>query len=306
MLSFEKKLLASYGTLPTVGKLIAIFAIVVSSFFWGLAVAHYQIFPFHQMMKLKNVFAGAGIGRRTMDTSPYKQVSLDEIGYDPEKSLVFVTYGQSNSSSHGQIGYEVQSDVFMVHQGKVYEYEDPGLGGTGRGGSVWGMVGDKLINATNHERVFFTISGVGGLTIEQLTEGNFFEYFMEEMMTTKHKFGKIDGILLHQGESNHSMAPAGSDGYFATFHRLVSKIRDETDAPIFLSQASLCGGGSDPVLIGIQDDLITELGGVYRGPNTDSLEHSKYRLPDGCHFSMLGLDKFSDLWVRSIIEKSEE
>ena len=44
---------------------------------------------------------------------------------------------------------------------------------------------------------------------------------------------------------------------------------------------------------------------ILRGPNTDLLIEPQYRLIDNCHFSLLGYQQFSDMWVNCIINKSE-
>ena len=63
---------------------------------------------------------------------------------------------------------------------------------------------------------------------------------------------------------------------------------------------------TDPKLLANQNKIIVTMEGVFRGPNTDLLNDPKYRLPDRCHFSMLGFDRFSDLWVSRILDPSEK
>ena len=81
--------------------------------------------------------------------------------------------------------------------------------------------------------------------------------------------------------------------------------RDGITAPLYLAQASYCGNSVDEQLLASQDLLIRELPGVLRGPNTDTLVHPRFRLPDRCHFSAEGLDAAASLWVQSLTRASE-
>ena len=280
-----------------------LFFLAASLFFtWGVFTVKSKIFPYKQLQPIQNSLTFQYItplNKRQQISSGITEV-LGQI--DVTNALVFITYGQSNSVNHGQIGYEVMSNVFMVNQGRIFKYQDPALGGTGGQGSVWGMVGDKLIKELNYEAVYFTMTGWGGRSIEELTHKHYFNYFINELKLTKNKLGRVDGILIHQGESNHTDS-YGHQDYYETFQKLVEKIKKEgeEDIPIYLSQTSLCADSkSDPILLQKQEQLIKDIEVVLRGPNTDTLSESKYRLPDMCHFSTMGFEKFSDLWVESI------
>lgn len=159
--------------------------------------------------------------------------------------------------------------------------------------------------------MFFTTTGWGGASIEELTYRHQYDFFQSQLQMTLNRFGKIDGILFHQGKSNHSSnhkseyGKGSSESYKKDSLILVQKVRGVTDAPIYLSQASLCKSSSDKILLDIQDEIIREEQGVLRGPNSDLLDDRRYRLPDYCHFSSAGLDELSKMWVESIIKSSE-
>ena len=230
-------------------------------------------------------------------------ITLDS--YDSSRALVFMVYGQSNSASYGERGYFVTKPVFMMHRGEAYRYRDPAVGATGRGGSVWGMVGDQLIDRTDTSEVYFSLSGFGNKSIAELTRGPFLDYFKTQLQMTKNTLGKIDGILIFHGESNHK-ARSGSSDYARDFKLLEKEIRTISSAPIFLSQTSYCGDEeSDSQLLEIQEDLAINMKGVMRGPNTDQLIDSRFRGPDKCHFSKEGFKELAELWVFSILNASE-
>jgi len=305
-------------------NILLIFLLTLIPFLWGVSTVYLKIFPFNELQTVKNfVFPeisnsnnvllkkfylrSPNPNKNRILSLPYlKEFSLKQSNFEINKSLVFVTFGQSNSVNHGQIGYVVRSPVYMVHQGRIYSYEEPALGGTGKNGSVWGMVGDKIIERSDIDSVYFTMTGFGGVTMEELNTEIYFNYFIDEIKNTKNLFGKVDGILIHQGEANHANLQ-GSEEYFLTFKQLFSKINEDFKVPIFLSQTSLCGANkTDPELLAIQNRIIVTMQGVLRGPNADSLHEPKYRLPDRCHFSMLGFDSYSNLWVSRILTPSEK
>jgi len=222
---------------------------------------------------------------------------------------IFITYGQSNSTNQGEIGYSVINEVFQYYNDSTYLYEDPSLGGTGSGGSVWGMLGDKLIENEIYDQVIFSMTGWGGKTIGQLSQGEDYEYFIENYCQLLTKFGRVDGILFHQGEANRWL---DDQQYYNEFELFYNKMKnDGICSPFYLSLVSYCGCnptdrcGVDSTLLNIQNDIIINFENVLRGPNTDLLIEPEYRLSDNCHFSLLGYQHFSDMFVDCIINKSE-
>ena len=214
---------------------------------------------------------------------------------------IYLTYGQSNSGNSGEYGYFVKNEVFQFLLGETFVYEDPSLGVTGGGGSVWGMVGDKLIENGIHEQVVFSNCGWGGRKIEELKEGHYFEYLVNTYNDLIKRFGRVDGILYHQGESDNN--PQGVKDYYNTFSEFISNLNDEgINIPIYLSRVSLCGEKRplNNKLTNIQNQLIKDYEIIKEGPNTDLLSKKSERLKDYCHFSLEGYDKFSDMWVESL------
>lgn len=268
---------------------------------WGLITVNEKIFPYGHLQRLKHAVAGIP-DIRIDDTSAYTPAEVP----DAQGRLVFVTYGQSNSVNTGQIGYEVQNPVFMAFDGQLYGYADPALGGTGGNGSVWGRVGDMLISRGAAESVVFVNTGWGGASIHDLGEGHMYDFFSAQLTLALEAFGEVDGILIHQGERNH-INMEGSDTYKAGVQFLKDRISGQSSAPVYLSQVSYCGERKvDGTLLARQDEAIREIPGVLRGPNSDLLLEDRYRLPDRCHFSALGLDALGDMWTDAILAASED
>lgn len=264
----------------------------------GNAVALYFLFNSPQLYRLK--------GLLVQDASRFSDASLRTtvLGLDTAGYAIFLTYGQSNSVNSGQIGYKPRGNVLNFHNGVLYRYEDPALGGQGQQGSVWGRVGDQLVEQTAYAGAVFALAGANGKTLEQLSRPPYYDYLLQDYAALRQQLGRVDAILLHQGEANHRHRQAGD--YRRAFIAFEQQLRrDGITAPLYLAQASYCGNSVDEQLLAVQDQLIREMPGVLRGPNTDTLVEPRYRLPDRCHFSAEGLDAAATLWVQSLIQASE-
>lgn len=279
-------------------KYIIIIGITVCSFLFGLSTGHYKHFPFSLLVKIKSTITQE-------NSKSYRNISTD--GYSEIKPIVtdntgiFLTYGQSNSVNHGQIGYDVKNSVLMFFENKTYKYKDPSLGGTGYDGSVWGMVGDKLVDNGIYDQVVFSNCGWGGKSIKELKEGHLYDYLVENYNQLKEKFGRVDGILFHQGESDNN--ESGHDYYYDSFVEFLNNLKSEgIDTKIYLSRVSYCHPSrpTNNKLISVQNKIIEDFSNVYEGPNTDLITERKYRLPDDCHFSIEGYRRFSDMWIESL------
>ncbi len=269
---------------------------IVSIYFFGIATGHYKLFPFNILLGFKNQFDDSSENKRNFETG--NLVELD-VSIDSTTGI-YLTYGQSNAANHGQIGYEVKYKVYQYQRGKTYNYRDPSLGATGNDGSVWGMVGDKLIESNIHSKVIFSNNGYGGRRIEDLNNDPYLDHLLLNYKQLVKNYGRVDAILFHQGEINHSNK-YGNSNYYEEFKILIDKLKTEgIIIPIYLSRTSICNNESDPGLLKIQNKIIDDFNIVFPGPNTDLLLDRKYRLPDNCHFSQLGYEKFSDMWIAAL------
>ena len=220
-----------------------------------------------------------------------------------EKTGVFLTYGQSNSVNSGEIGYVVINNVYQSVLGTTYIYKDPSLGATGTGGSVWGLVGDKLIDNGIYKNVVFSNCGWSGRSISQLNREPLISYLINNYNALMGTYGKVDGILFHQGESDNRALY--EDKYYTEFVKLLMILKSNgIEAPIYLSRVSMCDGKkANHVVTNSQNKLINDFMEIYEGPNTDILVDKKYRLKDYCHFSLEGFNIFSDMWVYYIMKE---
>ena len=232
---------------------------------------------------------------RFNDTSNLNQVQIvnrSSVG-------VFIGYGQSNSDCCGLTGYVLRhpDKVFQFGQNATWTYNDPMLGAFCYLGCAYGPIGDRLIDLGRYEQTVFATTGMPGAELSMLNQGDaYFGYLVQTYKEMNDTFGKVDGVLYHQGESDHGR----SSSYYAKFETLLSNLRDEgidesTGLKMYVSRATYCANSVDNDLSAVQLDLATQLPEVYEGPNTDLLQGSEYRYDD-CHFNVPGFERIAEMW----------
>lgn len=284
-------------------KVLIILAIVAISFSWGVVTAVYRVFPYDFLESIRsnyndeeryNSFVYSGVKDEEL-------VALDEINSLYSKLCIIAIYGQSNAANSGQRGYQVDNPVFVVFNGTISKFSEPTLGATGSGGNFLGRLGDKLIDSGECDAVLFSNSSFAGVPIYDLANLEQSRNFIRQLKYITSLKLDIDYILFQHGEANHKNK-AGHSDYFLNFATLRKKIRQVTEAPIYISKTSLCSpNASDQALLEVQERIANSYHDVYSGPNTDLLDSPAHRLPDGCHFSALGLDELAQGWFDTIV-----
>jgi hypothetical protein len=107
------------------------------------------------------------------------------------------------------------------------------------------MVGDKLIENGKHDKVVFSNNGWQGRHIEELKSEPYITYLIKNYDELIAKYVKVDAILFHQGEVNHS-SKFGNENYYTDFKILIQNLKERGgNIPIFLSITSICDTDSD-------------------------------------------------------------
>ena len=225
-----------------------------------------------------------------------------------KRSMVLFTFGQSNSANYGQKQYlyTAKHNVYNYYKGKLYKAHDPLLGATGQGASVWGILGDKLIDANLTESVTIIPIGIGGVTVGSWAKGGvnhvLLENTLDELIT---KGIHIDCICWHQGESDN-INNTSTEKYMKDFLTIREAFRERgIDAPIVVAVASyhqLCldeDYGRSADIRNAQKRLAKEYKDIYPGPDTDKLDKC-YQRADGIHFSHIGQQQHASMWVKAL------
>ena len=255
-------------------------------------------------------------GQAAMDCGFQDPAGREEVScaaYSDERTAVLMTFGQSNSANAGQDRYVPITDVanFNIHDGKCYRAEDPLLGPDAEGGSVWGVLGDKLIMGGHYDRVLVVPFGIGGSSIGQWQEDGPFHESLENALNAIEKAEITPThVLWHQGEAD-AVSATPEDQYFSMFEQLVAKIRSGgVEAPIYPAVATHCQipvfdrgpealQGIEPVRRAQQ--RLIEIDGVFAGPDTDEIQGPHVR-HDNCHFNAKGMQAHAGAWLEAITQ----
>lgn len=221
-------------------------------------------------------------------------------------SKVIFTFGQSNSANHGQGLYFPTHNVMNYFDGKIYPSQDPLIGATGEGGSVWNIVADKMIEEKMAKSVTIIPIGVGGVEIAAWAKGGFLhEKLISTVEQIKEKGIKPDYILWHQGESDN-IAGTSTEEYIARFETIREVFRSRgIKAPIVIAIVSYHpnlvekDNGFNENIRKAQKQLSEKYDDIFIGPDTDNLD-KVYQRADGIHFSTVGQKEHAEGWIEAI------
>ena len=254
------------------------------------------------------VASGAYIAGVEAPTVPENRVGAETA--NPHGTAVILTFGQSNAANEGAVRYVPRHGVhvFNMFDMNYYKAIDPLPGATNKGGSVWGRLGDKLIESGHFGSVLFVPIAFGGSFMKDWTplKGGCYRRLQFALTRLKRAGIRVDLLCWHQGEAdaNHTMMTA--DEYARRFRLLVRHIRGAgIEAPIYVATASICENGPHPhynheQIRRAQKQLVSAGEGLLPGPDTDEFD-GDFR-SDGCHLSEKGLEAVAQAWLVSIMK----
>jgi len=218
----------------------------------------------------------------------------------PMPDFVALSFGQSNAANTVRGRYAPHGEVLWFHDGRCHPAEDPLPGATGTGGSVWSRLGEQLVESGRHRRVLFAGIAENGSALARWRPGGDLHPRLLRALAALEKAGLPPTHLLwHQGEQDSRLG-TDPEQYRADFHALVAAIRAAgSAAPIYVAQATYCGGQDSPALRDAQRALVDPALGIFAGPDTDVLRGpARY---DDCHFSASGAARHAALWRDALL-----
>lgn len=215
---------------------------------------------------------------------------------------VFVTAGQSNSTSCGEFRTSQETGLVSAFDGSAWvPAEDPIPGAHDRkqGGSPWPAFGDALLRSQGLP-VGVAVTGHGGSSVNAWTPGGELFKWMMERLIRLGPFG-FRALLWHQGESDIAMSP---EEYFRKLAAVITASRAAAgwDFPWFVARASY-HNPEQTSFPGVREGqrLIWEARLALEGPDTDTLTGSNRDQGGlGIHFSPPGLRNHGRLWAEKV------
>lgn len=225
------------------------------------------------------------------------EVSRPEFAQEGHRTMVALVFGESNGANEGESPRVAGERVFNVFNGRIFRAEDPLLGSTGQGGSIWTRLGDELIERELYDDVVFVPIAQGQTNIAQWgPSGGLHRKFIERIREAKSMGLTFTHLLWHQGKSD-ALSNTTKVAYQEAFRAMLDGIRKEgVTAPMYVTVTTRCHReGPNQTIQEAQTELVNPLEGVLEGPNMDALG-LEYRF-DGCHFTDEGLQRAALLWV---------
>jgi hypothetical protein len=229
------------------------------------------------------------------------EVRINKVGVGE----VLITAGQSNSANYGKPRQAAKDDRVVYFDGRRFvPAQDPIPGGCGGGGSVWPLLGDRIV-MSQQVPVCFRSASLTWTEVKNWLPGvtcrKFWLY--KNLVQCVGEFGK-DGaraVLWHQGESD-SLARTSAKVYCDRLRTIIDSLNRDAgyEIPWFVAQASFHPGSKEPeekeVARGQQ--LLWEKGIAHKGPVTDDLGQ-EYR-SDKVHFNQRGLTAHAERWFKAL------
>lgn len=222
-----------------------------------------------------------------------------------EDVMICLTFGQSNAANYGNGTYNCKNEVYNYYKGDLYVAKEPLLGADGSGCSVWTRVADMLIDSGLFKKVIIVPCAIGSTSVNCWAEGYCSKKLKETLDNLKKDNIKITHIFWDQGETDN-VDNTSKDEYKIRLKEVIKIFRDRNlNAPFFSTitgyfpYANTNQYGIDTDITTAQNEVITEIKNVQRGPNTDSINLAYYR-SDGVHFTEKGLDRLAQEWYKKI------
>jgi len=183
--------------------------------------------------------------------------------------------------------------------------KDPIPGGCGRGGSVWPLLGDRIVKS-QQVPVCFRSASLTWTEVKNWLPGvkcrKFFLY--DNLVKCAGAFGKngVRAVLWHQGESD-SLARTSAETYCNRLKTVIESLNKDAGykIPWFVAKASFHPGSKPPqeTEVARGQELLWQRGIALGGPVTDDLLGKTYR-SDGVHFNQLGLRTHAERWFQAL------
>jgi len=245
----------------------------------------------------------ARVGDRTTATVMIKPFGVGEV---------FVTAGQSNSTSCGQFPTKQASGMVSSFNGKAWRQAvDPmwgahdliqagePIGEIFKGGSPWLAFGDEMF-ARFGVPIGVAVTGHGGSSITQWQPGcDMYNW----LLTRIHQLGPAGcrAVLWHQGESDAEMTSAE---YFAQLANLIESSKRDAGWELPWSVAKVSyRSPTEPAFEHLRQafDMVWQHRIALPGPDTDMLTGDNRDCNgQGVHFSPKGLQAHGVMWADSM------
>jgi len=229
---------------------------------------------------------------------------------DPlKRNFLAIVYGQSLGTNRNPTTYTVTNPT-KVHQANwagdrlLYQHKEPMLGCTSVSSSVslWGKVGDMLIDNNIFDRVIWCNVNAGGQKVESFAPGGLLGMRIAVAFNVLRSLGysgsDVSAVISMIGETD-SQHGTDAASYKASCRETMRVARLFLfTGPWFVPQETHIGGVSHATIRQAQADLWLEAGFV-AGPDFDALG-TPYRSVDNVHLNASAYNPAAQMWYDAI------
>lgn len=242
---------------------------------------------------------------------------------DPaKKNFIAIIEGQSLGGNHIPTAYTVQNPtkincVNWAGDRLLYQHQEPMFGATFYPAdfvpadnwsfpfiSMWGRVGDLLINSGKFDRIIFLNTTVGGTNVSNREPGALLSKRIPTAFYVLRSLGyagnQVSAILSMIGESDAAIFTA-PESYKASCRALAKVSRSFGFTGPWVTPLETLTNFSviSSAIRQAQADLCREPGFV-QGPDFDTMSTSSYRDTTGVHPNSLGHNVMAQMWANMI------
>ena len=228
-----------------------------------------------------------------------------------KKALTFLVLGQSQAANTNNTVFasDGNKELLNAWNGKCYRLEDPVLGASDEGGSLWTVFAQKLYARLHRPVVILNYAANG--SDAKLWRPDRGDNLMTRLINDANKYtaqgGKIDYIIYDQGEAD-AMYETPKQDYKNDLEAIFDYVQKAFDGEqkILLFQTSLCPPytGKSKDILDAQAEVAAARKDTQIVFNTDTLDRS-YR-HDGCHFNARGAQVVTDHLVGAVLKTQTE
>lgn len=250
----------------------------------------------------------------SLDLGDYQLFNdFDQLIYDPDrlpvsppqittKTMVLFTFGQSNAANFLEtrhVSYE--GKVYNFFAGRYYVAGDPLLGSDGTAGSLWTLLGNKLVDSGVADQVIVVANGRSGSSIRSWRKeeplGVHLDFRLSELVD---KRVPITHFLWQQGESDFDTDATQYENDLQSIIDTTKRLFPQSQ--FYVAQSVRCGFQPGTSEVPEAQRQATKRDGVYLGPDSDQIGIDGRLHPDQCHFNGLGQELLASWWLNSIRE----
>lgn len=227
---------------------------------------------------------------------------VDCRSFTQARPMVLLALGQSNAANHGPVNAGPATPAIRVwHDGHCGWMPEPLAGATGRGANLWARLPSTLAAAGLQRPVLMVVLAVDATLVADWTDpASPLHQRLQQAANGIRAAGlQPDLVLWQQGESEARQETA-APRYAEQLQTLAAQLAHAgVHAPILLARSTVCKSGPNAWLTQAIQGLIESDARFAAGPDTDSLT-APWARPDGCHFSLAGLDAAAQMWGQII------